>query len=404
MKWPLAMVPFEQALEDQTPGQAKVQRSVYLADGALPIIDQGGRAIAGFTNDSGCAYQGPLPVILFGDHTLVFKHIDSSFALGADGVRVLTAKPPFYSKFLFYYLKSVRITSRGYSRHFKFLREVTFPYIAEKEQQRIVALLEQADGLRRQRAEADELADGILPALFLKMFGDPATNPKGWPVTKLGEITSLVTSGLTPRGGSENYVPDGAYFLRSQNIRMNRLDLSDVACLPPGIHEEMARTKIQRGDVLLNITGASIGRVAWYDVTDHEANVNQHVCIIRLTDAALPEFVSFFLSTPFGQQLVDKAQTGATRQGLNHENVRRIPIGVPSRSRQEHFAHFVQGARKIEGKRQDAAADIETLFATMLHRAFTGELTAKWREAHLKEVLAEMAHQDRLLRQRNPQD
>ena len=179
---------------------------------------------------------------------------------------------------------------------------------------------------------------------------------------------------------------------------MNRLDLTDAACLPSEIHAAMSRTHVQFGDVLLNITGASIGRAAWYDQRDREANVSQHVCIIRLTGAALPEFVSVFLSTQYGQLLIQRAQTGATRQGLNHENVRRIPLILPPQPEQLRFAQCVARLRANEEERRSTEEDIETLFLTMVHRAFTGELTARWREAHMKELLAEMEAQTKHLR------
>ncbi len=248
------------------------------------------------------------------------------------------------------------------------------------EQRRIVEILDQADALRKLRREADALAERILPALFYKMFGDPVRNEMGWETKSIGEIVTLVTSGLTPRGGEENYVKEGPYFLRSQNIQMNGLVLDDIACLPMEIHESMARTRVMFGDVLLNITGASIGRVAWYDVQDHEANVNQHVCIMRLNELAKPEYVSFILSTPYGQSLISRSQTGATRQGLNHENVRGIRIPLPPTELQAEFAALVRDARMIQRNGDQASENIESLFKTVLHRAFTGELTARWRE------------------------
>jgi hypothetical protein len=74
-----------------------------LTSGSLPVIDQGQEPIAGYTNDCEMAYKGPLPVILFGDHTRIFKYVDFPFALGADGVKVLVPKKAFNPKFLFFY-------------------------------------------------------------------------------------------------------------------------------------------------------------------------------------------------------------------------------------------------------------------------------------------------------------
>jgi len=150
-----SVVPFAKALRDDTAGQVKIFRRDYGSSGELPIIDQGAEKIAGYTDDRSAAYQGALPVILFGDHTRVFKYVDSPFALGADGVKALQPAPSFEPKFLYYYLINADIPGRGYSRHFKFLREIHFPLAAPSEQRRIVEILDQADRLHRLRAEAD---------------------------------------------------------------------------------------------------------------------------------------------------------------------------------------------------------------------------------------------------------
>ncbi len=113
-------------------------------------------------------------------------------------------------------------------------------------QKQIVEILRRADEIRHKRQEALELADRILPSLFIEMFGDPQTNPKGYKKTTIGNITSLVTSGYTPRGGARNYVTDGPLLLRSQNIQMLSLDLSDCAHLPEPIFEDMERVHVRR--------------------------------------------------------------------------------------------------------------------------------------------------------------
>jgi type I restriction enzyme S subunit len=272
------------------------------------------------------------------------------------------------------------------------VRDAEIPWPARSEQRRIVEILDQADALRQQRRAAGEKAQRILPALFHKLFGDPLASSTRWDVRPIGDITTLVTSGVTPRGGAVNYVANGPYFIRSQNVRMNRMDFSDVACLPPDIHSSMERTRVRRGDVLLNITGASIGRVAWFDC-DHEANVNQHVCIIRLTDDARPEYVSFLLSTPYGQMLINRAQTGATRQGLNHENVRGMLIPLPPRPKQDAFADVATQVTSLMQHQESVASRIDLTLSNILYRAFTGELTAQWRKSNKDQLDAEIQEQ-----------
>jgi type I restriction enzyme S subunit len=255
------------------------------------------------------------------------------------------------------------------------LGKIPFQLPPLPEQRRIAAILDKADAIRRKREEGIRLTEELLRSTFLEMFGDPATNPKGWEVVPLGGITSLVTSGLTPTGGSTVYVDEGPIFIRSQNVLMNRLDLSDVACLPVAIHESMSRTKVANGDVLLNITGASIGRVAWVDKLPAEANVNQHVCIIRLQDnRATPEFISVFISLPFGQRQIDNMQSGASRQGLNHQQVRALKIPLPPLKAQQRYSQFVSKLRKLSHEREQGRAASDELFNSLVQRAFRGEL------------------------------
>ncbi|MFY7913178.1 MAG: restriction endonuclease subunit S, partial [Rubrivivax sp.] len=272
------------------------------------------------------------------------------------------------------------------------------PIPSSKEQSRIVELLDQADRLRRIRREADAKAARILPALFLKMFGDPATNSAGWPVSTIGDLATLVTSGSTPRGGAEVYVTEGPYIIRSQNVLMNYLRLSDAARITTETHQQMSRTWVQEGDVLLNITGASIGRVAWVKVLDGPANVNQHVCIVRPNPALIdPAFLSACLSLPSMQTVINDIQTGASRQALNHVQVRGLRVPVPPVRIQAKFSEQAKILEECVEQSDMARESLDRLWATMMQRAFSGLLTAQWREAHMEELLVEMAEQARVL-------
>lgn len=120
------MSKFEKTLKDCSAGQAKVQTKDFLANGKLSIVDQGQSQIAGYTNKASNSYTGQLPVIVFGDHTRIFKFVDHSFAIGADGVRVLTPQPGIDPFFIFWHCRLLDIPSDGYSRHFKRLKEKIF--------------------------------------------------------------------------------------------------------------------------------------------------------------------------------------------------------------------------------------------------------------------------------------
>lgn len=102
---PWSVIEFSKAVTDTTGGQTKVQKKDYLPSGLVPVVDQGLNLIAGYTDDSTHSYTGELPVMLFDDHTRIFKYIDFSFALGADGVKVLQPVSSLLPKFLHYYFK-----------------------------------------------------------------------------------------------------------------------------------------------------------------------------------------------------------------------------------------------------------------------------------------------------------
>lgn len=397
MKWPRAFVLFDAALDDQTPGQTKIQRNEYASQGLLPIVDQGQKLVGGYCDDETRKYGGPLPVIVFGDHTRAFKFVDFPFALGADGVRVLTATSTFQAKFLFYYLLSAKIPSRGYARHFKFLREIKFPLIASSEQRRIVDLLEQVDTLRRQRAEAGGLAARILPALFRKFVGDPATNPNGWSVEPLGELATRVTKGESPGWQGFHYQDHGPIFVTSENVLWGAIELSQPKHIPIEFHQKLERSALRPRDVLINLVGASIGRSCLVPPDIGDANINQAVAVITCGPRILPEYLVSLLLTPAAQARFHGGKVEAARANISLNDVRSFPAILPPMGVQQRFVKLQHDTAETLRRCKVAQTNLAALFDVMLHRAFTGELTARWREAHMKELLAEMEQQARLL-------
>lgn len=272
------------------------------------------------------------------------------------------------------------------------------PLPAQKEQRRIVELLEQADGLRRQRAEADALADRVLPALFHKMFGDPATNPKGWPTLPLGDLAERVTKGESPGWQGFQYQDEGPIFVTSENVRWGFMDLSRPKHIPVEFHSKLERSTLKPKDVLVNLVGASIGRSCIVPDEIGEANVNQAVAVITCGPKLLADYLGSLFLTPAAQARLHGGKVEAARANISLVDIRRFPIPLPPIAIQERFVVLRRQTSQILEQREMVQGNISTLFDVLLHRAFTGELTAGWREAHLKELLAEMEQQARLLK------
>lgn len=157
----------------------------------------------------------------------------------------------------------------------------------------------------------------------------PFTPPKGWTFVRLGQITIKIGSGSTPRGGREVYVKEGVPFLRSQNIWNDGLRLDDVACITQEEHGRMSGTAVLGNDVLLNITGASLGRCALVPAEFEEANVSQHVTIIRLTDPQVREYLHLCMLSPYTQSMIWGRQVGMAREGLSKKVLEQFEIPLP---------------------------------------------------------------------------
>ena len=143
--------------------------------------------------------------------------------------------------------------------------------------------------------------------------------PKDWGLVSLRQIASKFGSGVTPRGGSAVYSDTGILFLRSQNVHFDGIRLDGVARISDEIHASLAGTHVKPGDVLLNITGASIGRVCAVPEEFEDANVSQHVCIIRpRQERVLPEFLASYLSTSAIQREIQVEQNGASVKGSRY--------------------------------------------------------------------------------------
>ncbi len=146
-----------------------------------------------------------------------------------------------------------------------------------------------------------------------------------FPKTPLKYLIIKIGCGVTPLGGANTYVNEGVNFLRSQNVHFDGLHLDDVAFISEKVHAKMKGSQVQKNDVLLNITGASIGRCCVYNL-DEEANINQHVCILRPSSKIQSDFLAFYLSTNTVQNQIFNSQDGASREGLPLGTIKKFQI------------------------------------------------------------------------------
>ena len=185
----------------------------------------------------------------------------------------------------------------------------------------------------------------------------------------MGELATKIGSGKTPRGGSSVYTQSGIPLLRSQNIYDDKVSFEDVAFINDSTDEDMANSRVNRGDVLLNITGASIGRSAVYELSA-TANVNQHVCIIRPSSNVHSYFIQLNLASSEGQKQIELNQAGGGREGLNFQQIAKMSFYYPSLEEQIKLGVFFQQLNKTIALHQRKLTLLKQLKQTYLQALF----------------------------------
>jgi type I restriction enzyme S subunit len=169
----------------------------------------------------------------------------------------------------------------------------------------------------------------------------PFELPIGWECYRLGELVSKLGSGSTPRGGQQAYVETGVPFLRSQNVWNDGLKLDDIVYILEETHARMGNTVVYPKDILLNITGASLGRSTIFPDHIPEANVSQHVTIIRLIEPEMTPFVHLCIQSPLIQRLVWGRQVGMAIEGLSKKVLERFEMPIPPLAEQHRIVQKV---------------------------------------------------------------
>ena len=257
-------------------------------------------------------------------------------------------------------------------------------YIDTKE--KLIALLQEARQATIQRA----VTRGLNPDAPLKPCGVDGQGdvPAHWEIGRLGHLATKFGSGITPRGGATVYQESGVPFLRSQNIHFEGLQMRDVARIAPSLHQELSGTHVKPCDVLLNITGASIGRACAVPEDFVEGNVNQHVCIIRPDKSRpLPRLLAAYLSTPVMQREIQIEQRGASREGLTLHSIRNFTVLIPPLPEQHAIAaHLDKATTAIDAAIDNARrqADLVREYrASLIAHVVTGKLDVRAAAEHI---------------------
>lgn len=222
-----------------------------------------------------------------------------------------------------------------------------------------------------------------------------------WEQHKLGSVAEKIGSGKTPHGGERVYKSSGTPLIRSQNVTGDVVDLTNVVFIDKATDDTMESSKVRYDDVLLNITGASIGRSAVYKGKNN-ANVNQHVCIIRPSVGIDSDFVQMHLASNNGQKQIEQSQAGGGRQGLNFEQIGKMSFFFPLIGEQRKIGSFLRNLDNLITLHQRKHDKLANIKKAMLGKMFPQDgasvpevrfagFTGAWEQRKMGEIVSSYA-------------
>ncbi len=254
-----------------------------------------------------------------------------------------------------------------------FVLGLQMPLPAMADQQRIVDLLSRAEGIVRLRRQAQQKAAELIPAIFVDMFGDPATNTKGWPVFALSDVSEVISGVAKGRDLSADESIELPY-MRVANVKDGRLDLDEVKTIRIK-NTEVEKLRIVPGDLLMTEGGDpdKLGRAAlWKGEIDPCVHQNHIFKVRSRRDRLVPEYLRSLVGSAYGKAYflsVAKKTTGIA--SINKTQLSAFPVLVPPMVAQESFRQQVEAVEGIRALQEAAAKKAEATFRSLLARAFT---------------------------------
>jgi len=283
------------------------------------------------------------------------------------------------AKFLYYWLRKNRdyFNSIGNGATFKEVSkavvsqvEILLPPIAE--QKRIAAILDKAEELRGLRRKALGELDAIVQSIFLKMFGDPVTNPKGWEKYTLEKIAIKITDGehLNPIFSS-----DGMPIVMAGNVLEDSVDLHNTKKVALSLGQRFRRRcNPERGDILLVSRGATIGRLCAVDFSE-ECCLMGSVILIKLNNLAVQSnYLKSLLKHPSMHRKLFNTSGSSAQQAIYLKDIKWLTCLLPPISLQQEFSRRVEAIEHLKATHRESLAQLDALFTSLQHRAFRGEL------------------------------
>ncbi|MGB0466907.1 MAG: restriction endonuclease subunit S [Pontibacterium sp.] len=259
--------------------------------------------------------------------------------------------------------KMPRVSMKVFWEH-----EIPLPPLDE--QKRIAAILDKADALRRKRQQAIDLADQFLRSVFLDMFGDPVTNPKGWLMPPLKELSLVVTGNTPSRAAPENY-GCGIEWIKSDNINTPLHYLTEAK-------ERLSDTGLEKGrsvpcgSVLITCIAGSPQCIGNAAIANRKVAFNQQINALIPRESTTTEYL--YSLALFGKKLIQGASTNSMKGMVSKGNLEQLKVPAPPLELQERYSGMFRDFLKKRRRLSDSIEHSEKLFFSLSQQAFSGQL------------------------------
>ena len=376
MTFPL--IKFTDIVQDKSGGNKKLPQEFFLIDGQYPVVDQSKKFIAGYINDQEYLVKSTgLPVVIFGDHTKAIKFVDFPFAMGADGVKVLKPKDECDTKYLYHYLRYAKIPDAGYSRHFKFLKELEIPLPPLAEQRRIASILDQADELRQKRQQTIEKLNQLLQATFIDMFGDPVSNPKGWDLVRVGEVVNEFIGGKNIECPDES---DSDYKILKVSAVTSKVYKPHESKFAPNTFEPNPLAIVEKGDLLFSRANTTelVAATAYVWETPENIVLPDKLWKFSISDESKVNKLylwDLFKNIEFRNELSKLSSgTSGSMKNISKGKLNELKMPLPPKELQDKFAEFSTKLWVQIKTFQQSSDSLDSLFNSLQNQAFNGTL------------------------------
>lgn len=356
---------FIDSFVDVTKKARKLPTSEYKITGKHPIIDQGQKQIAGYTDIEEGLFTD-VPAIIFGDHTRVIKYIDTPFFIGADGVKVIKCldKQANYN-YLYYLLSSVRIPNTGYNRHYKWLKEAHLVEHTKEEQEKIVVVLSTIDNILDLYSAQLNKLDELIKSRFVEMFGDWSINPNMYNIEALDKHIDVL-SGFP--FDSSLYVNDGINICGGLIIMPHHINWDE--CKHWKTTSGYKDYILCENDIVMALDRPWISegfKIAKIDKTHLPALLIQRTARIRAIDINQEYLYHCFDNCGFDNHC---NITGSLVPHISLKDIKSFKVMISPINLQNQFADFVTQVEKQKATVQQSIDKLETLKKSLMQECF----------------------------------